>query len=186
MKPVAYGELIRKYGEDILTSEGMKLEQKLIQHGNCSVYHHSVAVASMCLKIADKCHLKVRRRALVRGALLHDYFLYDWHEPLPRNHIHGFTHPYTALKNAERDFSLGKIEKNMIKRHMFPLTPIIPRYREGMILCVADKICAVQEVFLGIGQKKHRQHPLNKQYRRNVKAVKGKPETAAAMKRRRK
>jgi len=88
-----YQEMIEKYGSDILESEGMSIEKKCIQHGVFSVYDHSLFVTSMCLRISNMMKIKVNERALVRGALLHDYFLYDWHEPTKANRIHGFTHP---------------------------------------------------------------------------------------------
>ena len=89
--------------------------------------------------------LRVDERALVRGALLHDYFLYDWHDPDPSHRWHGFFHPQTALKNAERDFSVGDTERDMIAHHMFPLVPRPPRCRESALLCLADKLCALRE-----------------------------------------
>lgn len=146
-------QLLARYGGDILLSDKMKREKTFVQHGKCSVYRHSVAVAIMCLHLVERYHIKVDRRALVRGALLHDYFLYDWHEPLLKNKIHGFTHPFTALKNAEKDFDIGKIEKNMISSHMFPLVPVPPKYREGAVLCIADKLCALNETVDGIVNK---------------------------------
>ncbi len=148
-----YQEMIEKYGSDILESEGMSIEKKCIQHGVFSVYDHSLFVTSMCLRISNMMKIKVNERALVRGALLHDYFLYDWHEPTKANRIHGFTHPKKALLNAEKEFKLDKIEKNMIHRHMFPLTPIPPRYRESIILCIADKICATYETVGGFKRR---------------------------------
>ena len=51
-----------------------------LQHGVTSVYRHSLAVAYFSCYLAEKMHLKVRTREMIRGALLHDYFLYDWHE----------------------------------------------------------------------------------------------------------
>ena len=154
MNSVKHIDLIREYGSDILDSEGMKIEKNCVQHGIYSVYDHSLFVTSMCLRIAKKMKLHVDEKAMVRGALLHDYFLYDWHNKSWANSIHGYTHPGKALKNAEKDFKLGRIEKNMIKRHMFPLTPIPPKYKEGMILCLADKICALYETFGGIKHKR--------------------------------
>lgn len=153
MKISKYQNIILKHGEDILSSEGMKIEKKCVQHGIYSVYDHSLFVTSMCLSIAYQFKIKVNERALVRGALLHDYFLYDWHEPIKRNRIHGFTHPAAALHNAQKEFELGKIEKNMIHRHMFPLTPIPPKYRESVILCIADKICATYETADGFKRR---------------------------------
>ena len=49
------------------------------------------------------------------------------------------------MKNAERDFEIGKIEKDIILKHMFPLTPIPPVYRESALVCFADTLCAVME-----------------------------------------
>ena len=49
------------------------------------------------------------------------------------------------MKNARRDFELNEIEQDMIRKHMFPLNPVPPKYRESWILCMADKICASKE-----------------------------------------
>ena len=45
---------------------------------------------------------------------------------------HGFYHAGKALQNAMEDFALSEIEKETIRRHMFPLNPIPPRCRGGM------------------------------------------------------
>lgn len=83
----------------------------------------------------------------MRGALLHDYFLYDWHIKDPNRKAHGFSHAAAALQNAERDFALNAVERDVIARHMFPLNLTPPRYRESILVCIADKICAVYETF---------------------------------------
>lgn len=140
--------LVNKYGINILASNGMQLERNFRQHGTVSVYDHSVSVASMCVRIASCIPLKTDTSSLVRGALLHDYFLYDWHEPDKSHRLHGFHHAKRALKNAQKDFVLNDIEKNMILSHMFPMNMFLPKYKESIILCIADKICATQEVAL--------------------------------------
>ena len=122
-------------------------EKKAIHHGSTTVYEHSVGVAGASLMLAEFFHIKVNEKALVRGALLHDYFLYDWHEKRKGHHFHGFTHPGTALKNAEKEYELGDIERNIISRHMFPLTVVPPMCREAWLVCLADKYCAVKETF---------------------------------------
>lgn len=120
------------------------------QHGSCTVYDHSVNVAEASLRIADGLRLKLDRAALVRGALLHDYFLYDWHEPDPARPKHAFYHPRAAWENASGDYALGRIEEDVIRHHMFPVVPIPPRTPEGWIVCVADTVCALKEtVFRG-------------------------------------
>lgn len=148
-----YMRIIEALADDILTSDGMKIEKKCIQHGTFSVYDHSLFVTKMCLHLAYSFRIKVDTRAMVRGALLHDYFLYDWHVPSKVKNTHGFTHPGTALRNAKKDFELGEIEMNMIKRHMFPLTPVPPKYRESVLLCLADKICAGYETADGFKKR---------------------------------
>ncbi|MHC1747216.1 MAG: HD domain-containing protein [Cellulosilyticaceae bacterium] len=129
----------------------MCMEPKLIQskqythHGNTSVYDHSVSVAYHSYKLANQLKIQIHERDLIRGAILHDYFLYDWHKRSEAKRWHGFTHPRLALKNAQKDFDLSEIEKDIIKRHMFPLTPIPPKYVEGVIVCLMDKVCSVNE-----------------------------------------
>ena len=142
--------LLLKYGADILSSRGMELEKGFFQHGTVTVYDHSVAVALMCLQLTMLLHIQADRRSLVRGALLHDYFLYDWHIKEKGRPLHGTHHARRAMKNAERDFGLNKIERNMILAHMFPLNLTLPRYRESVLLCTADKLCALRETARGV------------------------------------
>ena len=106
--------------------------------------------------MAEFLHLSVNRKAMIRGALLHDYFLYDWHNPDNGHRLHGFSHPYTSLKNAKRDYSITKWEADIIVKHMFPLTIVPPQTKEAWIVCLADKICAGEETIKGIRKRKRR------------------------------
>ena len=83
----------------------------------------------------------------MRGALLHDYFLYNWREHNDDHKLHGFYHARKAMENAERDFGLNPVEANIIHRHMFPLNPMPPKYKESVVVTCADKICATREVW---------------------------------------
>ncbi len=140
---------IQSYGKEILDSDNYKGMKAFKQHGNVSVHDHCLRVAETSLKINDKLkklHLRLNERALVRGALLHDYFLYDWHDKSARHKLHGFYHPGEALKNAERDFNLSKKERDIIRQHMFPLTITkIPTNRESWVVSAADKWCSLIE-----------------------------------------
>lgn len=118
-----------------------------IQHGTTTLYQHCISVAYRSIIIASKFNLDVDMRSLVRGALLHDYYLYDWHNKEVRAKLHGFHHPRIACENAMRDFELNRIEQDIVCKHMFPLTPKPPRYKEAWIICVADKACSLQETF---------------------------------------
>ena len=136
---------VRRWGGDLFDAPGMARERQTLQHGETSVLDHSLGVALMSLRIARRLRLRVDERALVRGALLHDYFLYDWHEP-GHGVLHGVHHPKTALLNARRDFpALSAVEEDVILKHMFPLRPTPPRYLESWLVCVSDKVCAVME-----------------------------------------
>lgn len=118
-----------------------------VQHGRTSVYRHSIRVAWTSLRLARFLGWRIDAAALVRAALLHDYFLYDWHIPGRGHRWHGFTHPRRALENALGEFELGKQERNAILRHMFPLTPVPPCCRIGWLVCLADKWCSLREIF---------------------------------------
>lgn len=130
-----------------VTSAGRYEEmKKYYSHSDVTVYEH-------CLSVARRAYVKgIRRRrpvdirALVRGALLHDYYLYDWHDKNKGFRWHGFKHHRFALSNAERDFDLTEKEKNIIYTHMFPLTFWCwPRSREAWIVTWADKRVALSE-----------------------------------------
>ena len=116
-----------------------------VQHGDTTVYDHSYKVALMSCKIADYFGFEVDYIKLIKGALLHDYFLYDWHDVKNGRWIHGFVHPRIALNNAKEDFEISEIEENIILRHMFPLVPIPPNCVESWIVCIADKLSASAE-----------------------------------------
>ena len=113
--------LVERNGRLILQSAGMEQEKGYIQHGAVSCYLHSFFVAYMSVWLAKRFRIRVHLRSLVRGALLHDYFLYDWHIKDPDRKAHGFSHAAAALQNAERDFALNAVERDIIARHMFPL-----------------------------------------------------------------
>ena len=146
-------EKIKSY-RDIVDSKKYQTLKGFNQHGDYSVYDHSLNVANTCYNLANVLHLSVNMDSLVKGALLHDYFLYDWHEKTFKDH-HAIRHPKIACENAMRDFGLTKREQNMVKAHMFPLGLVIPRYRESIILCLVDKYCAVFET---IGHRRQKIH----------------------------
>lgn len=124
--------------------------KKYFQHGTTSVYDHSLSVVYKSCELARRWGLAVDYRAMIRGAFLHDYFLYDWHDRKHRHRRpHGFYHPGVALYNALKDVELSDKEQNIIRRHMFPLTPVPPNCLEAWVVCIADKICSSKETLAG-------------------------------------
>ncbi|WP_228725006.1 HD domain-containing protein [Caproicibacter fermentans] len=130
---------------DLMDSDQVRRMNRFIQHADVSCLEHCISVARTSLWLSRLLGISVDRRSMIRGALLHDFFLYDWHEKSDRKGLHGFTHPRTALENAQREFVLNDREKDIILRHMWPLTPVPPRYREGFIVSFSDKYCSVLE-----------------------------------------
>lgn len=135
--------------------------RKYFQHGTTSVYAHSLSVVYKSCELAQRWGLKVDYQAMIRGAFLHDYFLYDWHDKEHRHkRPHGFYHPGVALRNALQDVELSEREQNIIKRHMFPLTPIPPNCLEAWVVCIADKVCSSRETLSGrAGAEKKSDYP---------------------------
>jgi uncharacterized protein len=112
---------------------------------------HSLFVAYVSFLVCKKFGWDYLSAA--RGGLLHDLFLYDWKKGEMHEGIHGFTHPKAACKNAEAlchtkdgEQELSELEKDIILKHMWPLTIRKPAYKESFVVCIADKICAALEL----------------------------------------
>jgi len=128
--------------------EVLKMKQ-FIAHGKVNVFSHSMNVARMAYLLNQRLRLNADLSILLPGALLHDFYLYDWHNAsLKKNlfEMHGFTHPGIACANAERFFTVSEPVKEVICCHMWPLTfKAFPKHREAVLVCLSDKICALKE-----------------------------------------
>lgn len=141
---------IKRNAADILNSPNFNRTKTFIQHGNMTVNNHCMDVAKYSLAISERLErlgLRCKKDELVRGALLHDYFLYDWHNSGKQGRLHGFYHPGIALRNAMKEYKLTPREKDIIKKHMWPLTVVPPMCREAWIVTTADKWCSLLETF---------------------------------------
>ena len=133
---------------DIVKTKEFRSMKQCKHHIKGSVYDHSVKVAYLCYRHYKKHGTKDRLAEFVRGALLHDFYLYDWHDMLPGHRLHIFTHPKYALQNALRHYpDLTPHERDMIGRHMFPLTVLPPKTRAGWLICYYDKVAALGDYF---------------------------------------
>lgn len=116
-------------------------------HFGTSLLRHSVNVAYVSLFLSSLFKMKVDKEQLVKGALLHDYYLYDCHdksESLKKHHLR--QHPSKALIAAREDIFLTKKEEDIILKHMFPITLFsLPRSKESALVCISDKVCAIYE-----------------------------------------
>lgn len=134
--------------KDLLENETVKQMKKYKQHYDVTTYEHCVNVSFLCYKMCKRLNLDYVSAA--RAGMLHDLFLYDWHEKRPHKKftdLHAFAHPKIALKNAEKITKLNKKEKDIIVKHMWPVTLSLPRYRESFIITIADKMSTLKESF---------------------------------------
>lgn len=132
---------------DLLEKEEVQYMKNTIQHSNITTFEHVMSVSYMSYELCKK--LNWDYRAAARAGLLHDLVYYDWHTPDPSHRLHGYRHPGFALKNASEITELSELEKNIIYRHMWPLTPIPPRYKEAWVITLVDKCCACREIIKG-------------------------------------
>lgn len=114
------------------------------QHYNSSCFDHCFSAAYYCFCICKK--LKLDYRSATRAAMVHDLFLYDWRvKDTNRKGIHAFKHPIIAYEKASKLFKINKKEKDIILKHMWPVTIIPPKYLESYILTLVDKYSALEE-----------------------------------------
>lgn len=144
----------------VLTSKIFQQSDAFPHHGDVSCMAHALFVAYTIYRICN--FLNWASHQVVRGALLHDLYLYDWHIGHPdatgRIKLHGIRHPKIALQNVKAVFDVDDELSNMILSHMWPLTPLaIPRYKSALLLCAVDKYCAVVESV----SSKHRHQALS-------------------------
>ncbi len=131
---------------DILEHDVFRELQNFFHH-NSSIYDHAKIVSYVSYRICKFLNLDYRSAA--RGGLLHDFFLYDWrdhHEPdLAKEKYHGMEHPKIALNNSLKHFPLNDIEKDIIVKHMWPLTLVPPKYQESFVVTFTDKYISSRE-----------------------------------------
>ena len=138
---------------DFVEDDKVQEMKNYLQHGSTSTFEHSVGVAVSSYRFAKLFHLNVDMHAMLKGAMLHDFYLYDYHVRgrVPEGtknlfKIHCFHHPLEASRNAQERFDLGSKEVNIIESHMFPLTLThVPKSREAFIVSLADKYCCIKE-----------------------------------------
>ncbi|NDY41894.1 phosphohydrolase [Dissulfurirhabdus thermomarina] len=96
--------------------------------------------------------LRLDTEAIVRGALLHDLFFYDWLREGPR--LHGLRHHRIALANARRVTRLSPKEADIILKHMWPLTLAPPRHLESLVVSLVDTYCSFRDYLSPAGARR--------------------------------
>ena len=143
--------------QDLIKNATVQEMRNFNQHADTSCYRHCMQVAFYTYIICKKLHLDYI--SATRGAMLHDLFLYDWHnhertEKTFRS-LHAFAHPKIALQNATKIFDLNEIEQDVILNHMWPVTIRFPHFKETVVVTFADKYSATRETFFHLRDLLH-------------------------------
>ncbi len=146
----------------ILLSDEFQKRLKF-KHHHKSVFYHSVLVSYNAYKFSfnKKCDSK---NCAIAG-LLHDFYPFPWQyssdlehmDPIYLEHLkikkplfkkHGFTHAKESLENIHKYYPmyLNKRVENAVLRHMFPLNIVPPKYAEGWIVTLEDKLVSIKEL----------------------------------------
>ena len=133
---------------DILRSREFRGMKRYRHHVKGNLYDHSVKVAYLCFLHRKRFAPQKEIAPLVRGAILHDFYLYELHGEAKTHKWHWFRHPSVALKNAvERYPDLSFAERDMIKHHMFPLTLVPPLTWDGWLVWWYDMVASFHDRF---------------------------------------
>ena len=134
---------------DLINQEKVQEMKQYRQHHNINCFDHCLFVSYNTYLICKKHHLDYISAA--RAGLLHDLFLYDWRKrENGRKGLHAFTHGRTAYEQASTFVKLNEKEKDIIVKHMWPVTPALPKYRETFIVTLVDKYFAIAEGFIKV------------------------------------
>lgn len=135
--------------DDLIKNETVNKMKQYKQHGDISTFDHCKNVAFISYLVCKKLNLDYI--SVARAGMLHDLFLYDWHEKRKIKSLadlHAFKHPKVALKNARKVTTLNEKEEDIILKHMWPVTIKLPKYRESFVITIVDKYSAVMETVI--------------------------------------
>lgn len=140
---------------DLLIDPDVQALKHVPRHGKYgNSLDHSLYVAYISFLMCRRLGLDFE--AAARGGLLHDFAIPGQHRE-ETSHRTGkpkkmararklVSHPHEALQGAQERYQLTNLEKDIIVKHMWPLTRPLPRHKESFVVSTADKICAMLEM----------------------------------------
>ena len=129
---------------DLLDSDQVRMMGQWKHHGPVTTLDHSLFVAFSTYRVARALRLDVR--SAVRGALLHDLYLYDSRDKTAHPGNQCIDHPRFAARNAAALTPLTPKERNIILSHMWPAGGALPRSVEAWTVDLVDTVCASLEL----------------------------------------
>ncbi len=139
----AYYPLIR----DIIDCEQLGELKNITHHISTTRFQHCVNVSYYSYLVCRK--LRLNARSAARAGLLHDLFYYDRKEYNSTRSkgqpSHSAMHALLAAENAAAVTEITPLERDIIEKHMWPMTRPMPKYMESYVITVIDKYCAILE-----------------------------------------
>ena len=133
----------KKIVKEILRNNEFK-KMYYIEHHGISRWEHLLKISYRSYLIAKKLHLDYK--SVARGALLHDFYLDGDERTTKRKFLDTFSHPKKALETSIDIFNVNSMEQNIIVSHMFPIYPVLPKYKESILVDIVDKIIGTGEL----------------------------------------
>ena len=147
-------EKLENLYQSFLNNEKILRMKDISMHRGSNCYIHSFKVAKKAIKKSIN-KKNINLEVVLIGAILHDYYLYDWRQDRSKLRKHAKNHPGIAINNAINDFDISDDVKTVIKTHMWPINiKAFPNTKEAKIVSLSDKAVTIRE---SMTTKKHKQ-----------------------------
>ena len=158
-------EKLESIYQSFLNDEKILRMKEFSMHRGSNCYEHTFKVVKRAIHHVEISSKKnINPEVVLVGAILHDYYLYDWRVDRSKLKGHAKHHVQIALENACKDFDISKEVKEVIGTHMWPINiKNYPKSREAKIVSINDKMVALCEAFTSKRYKnKHRENYLKR------------------------
>ena len=149
-------EKLENLYQSFLNDKKILRMKEISMHRGSNCYEHVFKVAKKAIKKSLN-RKNVNLEVVLIGAILHDYYLYDWRKNKELLKGHGKNHPDIAINNAVRDFGINDEVKKVIKTHMWPVNiKAYPNTKEAKIVSISDKAVTIGESLTSIKYKQRK------------------------------
>lgn len=132
---------------DIISSFEVEQLKYITHHITTTRFQHCVNVSYYSYMVC--CKLRLDARSAARAGMLHDLFFYDrkeYNSSREKGQLsHSCMHSAVAVMNASRVTKLSELERDIIEKHMWPVTRKKPKFKESYVITFVDKYCAALE-----------------------------------------
>ena len=151
-------ERLENIYQTFLNDERILKMKEIPMHRGSNCYEHSFKVAKKAIRNSLRLFKKnINLEVVLIGAILHDYYLYDWRTDRSLLKGHAKNHQRIASENASRDFNIPDEIKKVIETHMWPFSiKKFPHTREAKVVSLADKSVASIEALTSVRYKNNK------------------------------